>query len=216
LSQTSDTVANGISQEFLDELFRLKEVNSIGKGVEVPDGWAIPKLLQVTLPREAEFKEVQEAVRKDYVESKAADLMQADARKLSEEATKLKDLAQAAQKQGLALKTSASFKRDGAPAPEIGTSTEFSAAAFNTPVGGISEPVNVAAGKYVAVLQVKTRSPINETEYAKQKPVLREQALSSVREAYFLEYINRVTDELQKARKIKVSQQALDRITGGR
>ncbi len=214
LNQSADAFANGVSQEFLDEIFTLKEINSIGKAVQVPAGFALPKLLQVNPPRPAEFKDVQEALKKDYLDQKATELLQEDAKKLSEEAKKQSDLTKAAQKQGLAVKTSASFKRDAAPAPEIGSAPDFTAAAFNLPIDGISDPIAIGGGKQIAVLQVKTKSPFNEAEYQKQKSALRDQALGAAREAYFEEFLNRAIESLQKAKKIRVNQQAIDQIVG--
>jgi peptidyl-prolyl cis-trans isomerase D len=216
LNQSADAFANGVSQEFLDEMFRLKEVNAVGKAVEIPSGFAIPKLLQINLPRPAEFKEVQESVKKDYVDTKASELVEAQAKKLSDQAKKLGDLTKAAANDGVPVKTSSSFKRDGTPAKEIGPAPDFTAAAFRLPVGGISDPITIAGGKQIAVLQVKSLTSFNEAEYAKQKPQLREQLLAMAREAYFEEYINRVTDSLQKAGKIRVNKEALDLVTGYR
>ncbi len=216
LNQSSDAFANGVSQEFLDEIFQLKEINAIGKAVQVPAGYALPKLMQIELPKPAEFKSSLEAVKKDYIDSKATEMVLAQAKKVADEAKKLGDLAKVAQKEGVAVKTSASFKRDGSPDKELGSAPEFTAAAFNLPVGGISDPITLGGGKQVAVLQVKSKSPFNEAEYAKQKPALREQSLNMAREAYFEEYISSVTDSLQKAGKIRVNKQALDQLTSYR
>lgn len=216
LSQSADAFASGVSQEFLDEIFRLKEINAVGKAVQVPAGYAVPKLLQIELPKPAEFKTSLEAVKKDYADAKASELVEAQARKVVDEAKKLGDLAKAAQKAGVAVKTSSSFKRDGSPDKEIGSAPDFNSAAFNLPVGGISDPITIGGGKQVAVLQVKSKSPFNEAEYAKQKPTLREQSLNMAREAYFEDYISSITDSLQKAGKIRVNKQALDQLTSYR
>jgi peptidyl-prolyl cis-trans isomerase D len=216
LSKSSDPYAAGLSQEFLDEIFRLKDVNAVGNAVEVPLGSAIPKLLQINLPKPAEFKESEVAVRKDFVDAKAAELVQAQAAKLSQEAKALNDFAKAAQKEGVPVKTSAAFKRNGTPGPDIGTSSEFTAAAFGLPVGGISGPITVSGGNQVAVLQVKSMTPFDEAAFAKQKPILQDSALGLAREAYFQEYIRRITDDLQKAGKIRINSQALDQVTGYR
>ena len=214
LNRSSDPYAAGLSQDFLDEVFRLKEVNALGKAIELPTGTAIPKLLQINLPKPPEFKESEQAVKKDYIEAKAAELLQTQAKALSDEAKSLNDLAKAAQKAGLALKTSASFKRDGTPTPELGSSPEFTAAAFSLPVGGISGGILIGGGKQAAVLQVKAKTPLNEAEYAKQKSTLRDSALGMAKDAYFQEYIRRITDGLQKAGKIRVNSQAIDQIAG--
>ena len=70
LNRSSDPYAAGLSQDFLDEVFRLKEVNAVGNAVELPLGTAIPKLLQINLPKPPEFKESEPAVKKDYSRQK--------------------------------------------------------------------------------------------------------------------------------------------------
>ena len=112
------------------------------------------------------------------------------------------------------LKTSGSFKRDGTPTPELGSSPEFTAAAFSLPVGGISGSILIGGGRQAAVLQVQSKTPFNEAEYAKQKSTLWDSALNTTRDAYFQEYIRRITDGLQKAGKIRVNSQAIEQITG--
>jgi len=216
LNRSMDAYKAGLSQEFIDGVFALKEVNAIGKPVEIVAGSAIPKLLQINLPKPPEFKESLEAVKSDYVEAKAAELLQAQAQRLADEARNIKDLTKAAQKEGVPAKTSQAFKRDGTPAEEIGSAPEFTAAAFNLPVGGVSGPIAISGGKQVAVLQVQSRTPFNEEEFLKQKAQLREMALNVAREAYLSEYIRKITDGLEKAGKIRINTQAIEQATGSR
>jgi len=215
LNRATDAYAAGVSQEFIDTLFTLKEVNAIGKPVDLPAGQALPKLLQINMPKPPEFKESQEAVRKDYLELKAAEVLTQQAQKLADDAKALADLAKAAQKAGVAIKTSNSFKRDGTPSPDLGPAPDFTSAAFNLAVGGVSRPIALGGGKQIAVLQVKSLSTINEAEYAKQKPVLKEQLLYSARQAFFDDYIRKVTDDLTKAKKIRINASMIDRLSGG-
>ena len=109
-NRSVDPASIQLSQDFVEEVFGLKEVNAVGKIVELPAGEAIPKLVQVNPPKPPDFKLAQEAVKKDYIESKAAELLQAQAQKLLEDAKSMNDLAKAAQKAGVAVKTSQSFK----------------------------------------------------------------------------------------------------------
>jgi peptidyl-prolyl cis-trans isomerase D len=215
-SRSTDAYANGLTQEFIDEVFSLKEVNTIGKPVEFFLGQAVPKLIQINLPKPPDFKTALELVKKDYLEVKAGELMIQQAQKLAEDAKSLNDLAKAAQKIGAVIKTSDSFKRDGTPSKEIGSAPDFTAAAFGLAVGGVSGPITIGGGKQVAVLQVKSLSPFNEAEYAKQKGALKEQLLSSARETYFEEYIRMVTEELNKARKIRINTTLLDQLSSYR
>jgi peptidyl-prolyl cis-trans isomerase D len=215
-NRSSDPLTLQLSMEFIDEVFALKDVNAIGKPVDTPAGLAIPKLIQVDPPKPPDFKLALESVKKDYIEAKADELLQAQAMKLLEEAKAAGDLAKAAQKAGLAVKTTQMFKRDAAAAPEIGTSPEFNAAAFDLAVGGIGGPVTIGGGKQAAVLQLKAMTPFNEEEYAKQKQTLKEQVLASMRQAYFDEYIRKVSDELTRARKIKINSSVLEQVTNNR
>jgi peptidyl-prolyl cis-trans isomerase D len=215
-NRTSDPYTNQLSQEFIEEVFGLKEVNALGKAVDLPAGQAIPKLLQVNPPKPPEFGLAQESVKKDYIDTKAGELLQAQAKKLIEDAKSLNDLTKAAQKAGIAVKTTDSFKRDGTPSKEIGSAPDFNSAAFGLTVGGIGGPVTMNGGKQLAVLQVKSLTPFKEEEFTKQKSTLREQALSSVRQAYFDEYIRKTTEDLTKARKIRINAATMDQVTGNR
>ena len=198
----------GISQPLRDEAFDLKEINAIGKPVEHPLGYAVPKLLEVQMPRPGEFSESKQLVEKDYIESKAKELLQADSKKLADEAAKQGSLEKAAKAMGLSVKTSQSFKMNGTPAPEIGSNPSFNTAAFALAPGGVSAPITLLDNS--AVLQVKSRSPFDEAAFAKAKPGLRDQILQSNQTAYFQDYLRRVTDELEKSGKIRINQKALE------
>jgi peptidyl-prolyl cis-trans isomerase D len=213
-NRSVDPASIQLSQDFVEEVFGLKEVNAVGKIIELPAGQAIPKLVQVNPPKPPDFKLAQEAVKKDYIESKAAELLQAQAQKLLEDAKSTNDLTKAAQKAGATVKTSQPFKRGGTPDKEIGMNPDFENAAFGLAIGGIGGPVSISGGKQVAVLQLKSLTPFNEAGYAKQKATLREQALASARQAYFEEYIRKTSDELTKARKIRINTTTMEQLTG--
>ena len=55
----------GISQAFRDEIFELKEIGSIGKAVELPLGYAVPKLIEVQMPKPGDFAQSRNQVEKD-------------------------------------------------------------------------------------------------------------------------------------------------------
>jgi peptidyl-prolyl cis-trans isomerase D len=208
-----DAYSLGLSQEFVDELFALKEKNSIGKPVDVAAGRALPKLIDIVLPKPPGFQESADQVRKDYMEIKSTEAIMQQAQKISDDAKTFADLAKAAQKAGVAVKTSDVFKQNAQPSKELGIVPEFNNATFELPVGGVSGPVAMNGGKQIAVLQVKTLTPINEAEYAKQKSILIDQALSNARNAYFDEYIRKATEQLEKARKIRINASLMDQIT---
>jgi len=199
--------AIGISQPLRDEAFELKEINSIGKAVEHPLGYAVPKLLEVQLPKPGEFSSSRSQVEKDFIENKAQELMLAEAKKLSEDARKQGSLEKAAKAMGLSVKTSQQFKSDGTAGPDIGSNAAFNTAAFDLAPGKVSDPI--PQFDKVSVLQVKSHSPFDESAYLKEKPTLRMRLLQQKQEPYFQEYLRNVTEELEKAGKIRINPNAL-------
>ena len=214
MAKNSDPLANGISQQMLDEVFQLKEINSIGKPVEHPMGQAIPQLMETRLPKPPDFAEARAAVEKDLIDARAGELMQAEAKKLSGEAVQAASLEAAANKDRLTVQTSKPFKKTGASEPELASSQAATADAFSLPVGGISAPIPIEGGNREIVLQVKSRTPFDEEAFNKQKAELRTRLLSVLREAYFQDYIRQVTDGLEKSGKIRINTRAVDQVTG--
>jgi len=200
----------GISQAMRDMAFELKEINSVGNAVEHPIGYAVPKLLEVQMPRPGDFAECRSQVEKDFIESKAKELLQADAKKLSEEAGKQGNLEKAAKGIGLAVKTSQPFSISGTPDPEIGANPTFTQAAFDLAQGGVSSPIPLLDNE--AVMQVKSRSSFDDAAFQKQKAALKDKLLEADQDPYFQDYIRKATEELEKAGKVRVNPKALEQI----
>jgi peptidyl-prolyl cis-trans isomerase D len=198
----------GISQQLRDEVFALKEINSIGKAVEHPLGYAVPKLLEVQLPKPGNFADSRVQVERDYIDSKAGDLLQAEAKKLSVEAGRGGSLEKTAKSMGLKTETSQEFTISGSPNPDIGTNPQFNQVAFELPPGSVSPPQSVSGND--VVFQVISRTPFDEAAFEKQKKELRSQMLQSMRDPYFQDYIRKVTDEFEKAGKIRINPKAVE------
>ncbi|NWG12160.1 MAG: peptidylprolyl isomerase [Acidobacteria bacterium] len=216
LASNADPQASGITQSMLDEIFRLKAINDVGKAVDHPLGQAVPKLLETRLPKPPDFNESRAAVERDLIDDRSGALMQAEAKKLTEEAGKSAGLAAAAKRRGFAVQTSKSFKRTGASDPDIAASQQAIAASFDLAVGSVSAPISVDNGRKILVLQVKSRTPFDEEAFKKQRAELRERMLGMRRDSYFRDYIRRVTDDLEKAGKIRINSRAIDEVTGVR
>ena len=198
----------GISPEMIDEIFSLREVGAVGSPVEHAMGFAVPKLLQVELPRPGTLDEFRKNAETDYADAKAKELMDAEAQKLSTEGIKLSNLTMAAKTQGLSVKSSQEFTINGTPDPEIGSNTSFNQAAFALETGAVSAPQPLL--DKVVVFQVKSRTPFDEAAFEKQQPGLRTQMLENRQDEYFQEYVNRARDEMTKIGKIKININALD------
>jgi peptidyl-prolyl cis-trans isomerase D len=203
----------GVSEALRDEIFALKAKDSIGKVVEDTMGYAIPKLLEVALPRPGDFAEFRDQIATDYADFKSKELLQADAQKLSQEASRQGSLETAARAMGLSTKTSDEFALSGTPSAEIGANSEFTRAAFDLEPGAVSAPQPIFDN--VAVFQVKSRTPFDESAYQKMRPELRTRLLQSMQDPYFQSYIRRATEDMEKAGKIRMNSKALDQVASG-
>lgn len=201
---------NGISQALQDEAFSLKGTNSIGKAVEHPLGYAVPKLIEVQQPRAGEFAEARDRVMKAFIDSKAKELMQSEAARISREAIKGGGLEKVASGIGVVVKTSQPFNASGSPDPEIANAAAFNQAAFELAPGQVSAPIPLLDD--VAVLQVKSRTPFDEAAFKTQKQELRTRLLQANQLPYFEEYIRKVTEQLQKEGDIRVNEKALEQM----
>lgn len=198
----------GIPDEMKEQIFQLKEINSIGKVVEHSAGYAVPKLTEVQMAKPGNFAEARPLVEKDFIEIRAKELAQAAARKLSEEARRQGSLEKAAKAMGASVKKSRPFKISESPDPAIGTDMAFNSAAFDLEPGAVSDPIPLLDD--YAVLQVQYRSPFDEQAFQKGVADLREKLLQSKQEPYFQEYISKVTEELEKSGKIRINPKALE------
>ncbi|MFH1574926.1 MAG: SurA N-terminal domain-containing protein [Acidobacteriota bacterium] len=212
LHRGADTIPPDLSESFVAALFELKEVNSIGRPADIPVGYAVPQLVEVNLPQPPDFLESRAAVEKDYVDWKTGDLMSSAAARLPEATERLGDFEKAARAAGLTVKTSEAFKQDGSPEPDITNFTEFNTAAFTLPVGKVSPPIPIQGENQLAVLQVISRTPFDEAEFQKQKPEIRNRILGTWRNAYFQAYIQRITEDLEKAGKIRINSRLVEQI----
>ncbi len=198
----------GISQAMRDYVFQMKEINSTGKALENSSGYAVPKLLEVQMPKPGNFTDAKSQVEKDYLDFKANELVQADAKRISEDAIRQGSLDIAAKAMGLGVKASRPFKFSESPDPDIGTNSAFNSAAFELAPGAVSPPISLLENS--AVLQVKSRTAIDEQAFQKERPELRKKLLQAKQEPYFQDYVRKVTEELEKAGKIRINPKALE------
>ncbi|MBN1570446.1 MAG: peptidylprolyl isomerase [Acidobacteria bacterium] len=207
--QKGEASAGGNNLQALeDEVFRMKEINSIGSVVELPMGFAIPKLIEVQQARPGNFSEFRSQIETDFIDSKAKELLQAEARKLSEEARKQSSLEKAAKQMGWNVKTSQLFNMSGTPDPEIGSNPSFNSAAFELEPGAVSDPLSLLDDQ--AVLQVKSRTPFDEAAFQKERAQLKAKLLQASQDLYFQDYVRKITSDLEKAGKIRINPKTLE------
>jgi peptidyl-prolyl cis-trans isomerase D len=214
LNRESDPWSIGISPTILNEIFSLSEINDIGLGIEHPTGYVVPQLVEVKLPKPPDFDESRETITQDYIDSRAEELLKAEGDRLAESARQSGDLEKSATGAGWEPKTPPPFKQDGSADPEIVLTTEFNSMAFHLPIGGVSRPVPVGDDARVAILQVISRTPFDESEFDKQKGELRQGLLDRWRDLYFQQYIQQITEKLEKAGKIRINSAIIEQVTG--
>ena len=141
----------------------------------------IAKVISITPTRDAEFAEVQDRVRADFVQSEGRKLAEARAAELLEKA-KGSSLEAAARSLGLAVKSSDFFNRSGgvddlAPAQTLGDR------AFDSEPGTILGPVS--SGDHFGVYRVAAKEPADATEFLDQRDEIKGEVLKIKRDEAF-------------------------------
>ena len=85
--------------------------------MEHPLGLAIPKLIEVQMPKPGDFAQFRSQIEKDYIDAKATELMQAAAKKLSDTARTQGSLEKAAKEMGLSTKAASPLISPGRRTP---------------------------------------------------------------------------------------------------
>jgi peptidyl-prolyl cis-trans isomerase D len=198
----------GISSALLANVFTLKEIGSIGKAVEHPLGFAVPKLAEVEMPKPGNFEDSRSRIENDYIETQSAELMKTEAARLSEDAGEKESLEAAAKEMGLKTQTSQEFTISESPDQEIGTNSTLNTIAFEMEPGEVSAPQSLQNN--TIVFQVKSRTPFDESAFQEQKEEMRSQMLQAQKGSYFQSYILAVMDRLDRAGKIRRNTEVIE------
>jgi len=191
----------GSSPELSSKVFVLKS-REFGSPVRVPSGFVVPQVTEIQSPRLPSLAETRSKLEQDYKAFKAVDLAKAKAQEFSDKAKGGENFEKLAQAYHVSVKTSDDFSRNGTIA-DLGPSAPVESFAFSAHEGGVSQPVQIGQ-KYV-VLQLKSKTPINQQEFAKAKEGLRESLLNQRKDQVFQAYLEGIRDGMQKAGKIRVN-----------
>jgi peptidyl-prolyl cis-trans isomerase D len=199
--QGSSIPVVGNAPEFSAKVFALKD-KEIGSAARIPNGFAIPQLVEIKLPYVPELAEVRTKVEDALKSSKAQDLAKARAQEFMERA-KAGSFSALSKTYSVEVKPSEEFARNG-NLGDLGSSSPFDSFAFSAKPGSVSQPIQVGQ-KYV-VAQLNERSQINPEEFAKAKDDLRRSLLTPKKDRVFQSYIDSVRDKMAKAGKIKIDE----------
>ena len=135
---------------------------------------------------------VKDRVREDAVRQKATDVARSRAQALAPGLQA--DFAKAARSAGLDVK-STEFVARGSTLPEVGLSPAVDAAVFGLPAGGVSDPVNTAAGTVIA--RVAERQDVDAAAMNAAKDEVRRELLDAQRGQFFTAYMQKAQERLQ-------------------
>jgi peptidyl-prolyl cis-trans isomerase D len=191
----------GNAPEFSTKAFGMKD-KEIGSPTRIPNGFAIPQVVEVKPPYVPELAEVRTKVEDALKSSEAQDLAKAKAQEFMERA-KAGRFGALSKAYSVEVKTSEEFTRNG-NLGDLGSSSPFDSFAFSAEPGSVSQPTQVGQ-KYV-VAQLNERKPINPEEFAKAKDDLRRSLLTPKKDRVFQSYIDSVREKMAKAGKIKIDE----------
>ncbi|MCW5962207.1 MAG: peptidyl-prolyl cis-trans isomerase [Pyrinomonadaceae bacterium] len=200
----------GISEQFEQGIASLENPNDVGDKIPVPNGFAIPLLVEKKEPRDAELSEVRErvleAVKLEQARAKAGDI----AKQIAANANNAGGLSAAAQAANLKAQESKSFVV-GSPlgqGPTATTSEALENAIYGMKEGDVTkEPVSI--GENWFIVGVNNREEASMEDFAKQRDQLTQSMLQTKRATVYSDYLASRQREMEAAGKIVVYKELL-------
>ena len=203
----------GVSPQFEEGIAGLANANDVGDEIPVPEGFAIPLLVERKEPRDAEFEEVRSKLVDVVKLEKAREQIENIAKQVAGGAASADALAAAASAQKLTAQESKSFIL-GSPlgdGPAASTSEQLEDAIYGLKAGEVTkEPVKIGENYYI--VGVKSREEANMEEFAKQRDTLTEQMLSRKRAELFSEYLAATRRKMDEAGRIRIYEDAVAKV----
>ena len=157
----------------------------------------------------AQYSEVQSEVLQKYKTDESARLALEAAKSAAAEARKGTSLQDIAKQRKLQVKTAAPFTIDGA-AEGIGSAATLFPEAFKQNVGAIVGPVGAQADQFVC--RISQKIPADMAQFAKDKGSIIQGLVTQKRAAQQALFRASVVADLKSHRKIKVNEEAINRI----
>lgn len=192
----------GNHQEFSTKVFSLKD-KEVGSPVRIPNGFAVPQLIEVKAPYVPGLAEIRAKVEEAVRASRASDLAKNKAQELADKVKAGGKFEALAIPYPVEVKTSEEFTRNG-NLQDLGSSSPFDAFAFSSQVGAVSPPIQV--GQRHVVAQLKEKKSVDPAEFAKAKDSLRQSLLTPKKERIFQAYVDSVRERMTKSGKIKIDE----------
>ncbi len=206
-----DDVADiGVSDQFEQGISGLENVNDVGDKIPVPNGFAIPLLVEKREPRDAELAEVKErvaeAVKLEQARARVGDI----AKEIAAGATSASGLSAAAQSKNLKTQESKSFVV-GSPlgqGPTATTSEALEDAIYNLKDGEVTKtPINIGDNWFI--VGVNRREEANMEEFAKERDQLTQSMVQTKRQQVFSDFLASRQREFETDGKITIYKDVL-------
>lgn len=195
----------GVSEQFEQGIASLENPNDVGDKIPVPNGFAIPLLVEKKEPRDAELSEVREkvleALKLEQARAKAGDI----AKQIAANANNAGGLSAAAQSANLKAQDSKSFVV-GSPlgqGPTATTSEALENAIYGMKDGDVTkEPINI--GENWFIVGVNNREEASMEDFAKQRDQLTQSMLQTKRSNVFSDFLASRQREMEAEGKIVI------------
>ena len=209
-----DTVENiGVSQQFEEGIAPLAQPGEVGEKIPIPNGFAIPLLVDQKEPRDAEFEEVRAQILETVKIDQARARVEEIAKQIAANATSAGNLNAAAQSSGLKAQEQKGFIL-GSPlgqGPSAATGEALETAVYGLREGEVTkQPVKVGDNWYI--VGVNKREEANMNEFAQQREQLLQQKLMQKRGQVFSDFIASARQRMEQAGQIKIYPDALAKI----
>lgn len=211
---TVDKIGN--SPQFEEGIAPLANVQDVGDKTPIPDGFAIPMLVDQKGPRDADFDEVKAQVTELVKIDKAQKQVEEIAKAVASGAANAAGLSAAATAKGLTAKDSKAFIL-GSPlgeGPTATSSTELEDAIYAMKDGDVTKtPIKV--GDNWVIVGVTKREDANMADFAKEHDTLMEQMLSKRRGEVYSDYLAATRQKMEAAGKIKIYNDVIAKLDEG-
>ncbi|HEV3470983.1 MAG TPA: peptidyl-prolyl cis-trans isomerase [Pyrinomonadaceae bacterium] len=199
----------GSNPQFEEAIKPLNEPGQIGDHLNIPNGFAVPVLVEKREPRIPELAEVRDRVLEDFRQARAKEQVEQTARELAGAAGP-EALKAAAERLGLKAETEEAFKW-GRPLGTAGADPALDAAVYALKAGETAKtPVKVGDSWYV--VGVTRRKDADLAEFGKRQAELTERALDERRMQVFDEYITAIRRRVEQEGGIEIERDVLARL----
>jgi peptidyl-prolyl cis-trans isomerase D len=209
-----DDVPNiGVSSQFETGIEPLAAIGDVGEKTPIPNGFAVPILVDRKEPRDAELAEVRDKIVDIVKLEKARTQVEEIAKSIAAGAASPEALSTVATAAGMSAKDKNDFIL-GSPlgeGPTAGTDKALEDTLYAMKVGDVTKtPLKVGDNWYV--VGVKSRQDANMEEFAKQRSDLMTQILDAKRGQVFSEFLSSTRYRMEQDGSITIDKDALEKV----